>query len=202
MFFCLSFVVSVLVIKGVETVSIISFPFAETVLFMGVFSVLPNIKSYKKVYIKGLLIGDFFILIITIRNIIVLGVDVVSILYFPSYIAVSMINIGDFLQRIEIVVSLIFIFAGFVKVSICLLVASKGVSKILNLDNYRVIVSPLGLMMINLAYLIYDDIIEMQNWAFKVYKYYALPIQVILPIIILFTSWLKIKKTNLLKNIK
>lgn len=180
--------------------SVFTFPFAEAVLLMVAYSSLPNKKSPKKVYLIGLLIAGFFLLGIAVRNVLVLGADTVSILYFPSYTAVSKINIGDFLQRIEVMVSVVFIFAGFVKISICLHAACKGVCRVLNINNYRFIVSPVGLMMVNLAYWIYPDIMEMQNWAFKIYKYYALPFEVILPITILIVAAIRIRSGKLKVN--
>jgi len=124
-----------------------SFPFAETVLFIGIFSSLKTKKSPFKVFSWGILISGIIIIAVTIRNIGVLG-NTLGNFYFPSYEAVSMINIGDFLQRIEISVSFVFIFGVFIKSSICLLVASKGISKMFNLHDYRSIVIQIGLLMI------------------------------------------------------
>ena len=114
--------------------------------------------------------------------------------YFPSYAAVSRIKIGDFLQRIEVFVSLEFIFGIFIKSSICLLVACKGIGKMFNLKDYRSIVIQTGLLMIYFSYTIYDNSMEMEYWAFKVYSYYAFPFQVILPIIIWILAELKVRK--------
>lgn len=172
---------------------LISFPYAETVLLMATFNSLPNQKSSYKVYLSGLFFGGLMIFIITLRNILVLGADTISLLYFPSYVAVSKLNIGDFFQRVELMVSIVFIFSGFVKISICLLAACKGISKVLNIENYRFIVAPVGLMMVNLAYWIYNDIIEMEEWAFKIWKYYAFPFQVILPVILLAVAVIRLK---------
>jgi spore germination protein KB len=69
-----------------------SFPFCETVLFMGIFSSLKTKKSPFKVYKWGLAISGLIIIIVTIRNIGALG-NMLSIFYFPSYEAVSTIKI-------------------------------------------------------------------------------------------------------------
>jgi spore germination protein KB len=163
--------------------SAFSFPFAETILFLGVFSSLKTKKSPKKVYLWGVIIAGSIILITTIRNVAVLG-NMLGSFYFPSYEAVSMIAIDDFLQRIEATVSIVFIFSVFIKCAICLLVASKGIEKMFNLTDYRSIVIQTGLLMIYFSYIIYDNIMIMKYWAFKVYPYYAFPMQVILPVII------------------
>lgn len=170
--------------------SAFSFPFAETVIFMGVFSSLKTKKSPSKVFRWGIIISGLIMIVITIRNISVLG-NMLGSYYFPSYAAVSRIKIGDFLQRIEVTVSFVFFFGVFIKSSVCLLVVSKGVSKIFNLKDYRSIVIQIGLSMIYFAYIIYDNSMEMNYWAFKVYPYYAFPVQVILPVIIWILAEIK-----------
>lgn len=170
--------------------SIFSFPFAETVLFIGVFSALKTKKSHVKVYLWGVFISASVIILITIRNICVLG-NMKGSFYFPSYQAVSQISIGDFIQRIEVTVSIVFVIGVLIKSSICLLVACKGIGKILNLYDYRSIVIHTGLLMIYFSYFVYDSIMDMKLWAFKVYPYYAFPMQVILPVIIWILAEIK-----------
>jgi spore germination protein KB len=164
--------------------SVFSFPFAETVLFLCIFNIDKNRNNSYKIYTYGLVIGGFFVLTVAIRNLLILGPDFISMLYFPSYEAISLIDIGDFLQRIEIAVSVVFMFSVFAKISVCLLAASKGLASLLKIEQYRLIVTPIGLLMMIGSYIIYDNIMEMSNWTFYIYKYYAFPFQVILPLII------------------
>jgi spore germination protein KB len=173
-----------------------SFPFAETVLFIGVFSSLKTKKSIYKVFRWGILISGLIIIAVTIRNIGVLG-NMVGNFYFPSYAAVGKIRIGDFIQRIEVTVAFVFLFGVFAKASVCLLVASKGVSKLLHLKDYRSIVIQMGVLMIIFAYVIYDNSVEMKYWAFKVYPYYAFPMQVLLPVAVWIAAEVKVKKDPL-----
>ena len=112
-------------------------------------------------------------------------------MYFPSYVAISRVNIGNFLQRLEISVTIVFILSGFIKISICLLAATKGVSKLFGCKDYRFLVTPVGLLMVNLAYLVYDSIMEMFEWAQEIWPYYAFPFQVVLPLIILIAVEVK-----------
>jgi spore germination protein KB len=95
-----------------------AFPFAETVLFTGAFSGLKTKRSSYRIYFWGLLIVSAIIIITTVRNIGVLG-NMRDNFYFPAYAAVSAINIGDFIQRIEVTVSFVFVFGVLIKTSIC-----------------------------------------------------------------------------------
>jgi len=175
--------------------SFFTFPLAETVVFTVFFNTLKNGKKTFKVFLISTLIGSIVILIICVNNILVLGAPLTTSLYFPSYVAVRTLNIGDFLQRFEIVVTIVFIFGGLVKISVCLYASTLGVAKILNVDNYRFLVAPVGLLMMYLAAMIYENIMEMFDFA-KVYAYYAIPFQIILPIIILIAAKIKIRANS------
>jgi spore germination protein KB len=176
---------------------IFSFPFAETVLFMGAFSISKERNKPFRIYISALLIGSLIILLVSVRNVFVLGADLIDGVYFPPYEAVSIINIGHFLQRIEVTVSVVFLFSGFVKISVCLLSACKGIDSVLNLGGYRQIAAPVGLLLMVTSCFIYQNIMEMMEWAFKIYKYYALPFQVGLPVVIWIAAEVKSRKSVL-----
>lgn len=173
------------------TFGVFAFPYAETVVFLGVFSALQTKKSPAKVFKWATVISGFIILVITIRNTTILS-SMAGSYYFPSYAAVSMIKIGTFLQRIEITVSFVFFFGVFFKGTLCLLAASKGIAHIFNLKDYRSIVIQVGLLMVYFAYIVYDNSIEMNYWAFKVYPYYAFPMQVVIPVFI----WILAERQN------
>lgn len=168
-----------------------SFPFTETIVFAFCLSSLKSPKSSYKVYFKGLIIGGSIVFLLTIRNTMVLGFELVDTVYFPSFIAVSLIHIGEFLQRMEIAISVIFIITIFIKTSVCILAVCKGISKILNVDDYRFIVTPVALLMLGMSSFIYSNTMEMALWATKIWPYYAFPFQVILPIIIILGAELK-----------
>lgn len=178
------------VIQG--TFAVFSFPFAETIVFCLVFSSLKNSRSPYKIYIFGLIIGGIIIFVTSLTELLVLGVDSYSTLFFPGNMAVSRINIGHFAQRIEIIVSISFLTGGFIKISLCLLGTCNGIAKVFGFNNYRFILTPITLLMLNLSYLIYGNIFEMTEWAFEVWPYYAFLFQVIFPI----TLWIiaEIKK--------
>ena len=172
--------------------STFSFPYAESIVMTGAMFTLKSKKSYYKVFLMGTLFAGLLLIGSTVRNIFILG-GLLPKVYFPSHVAVSRITVGDFLQRIEISVAVVFIFGVFIKSSICLLVSSLGLAKLFKLQDYRSIVIQMGLLMIYFSYTIYDSIFEMRTWAFEVYAYYAFPFQVIIPLLMLITAEIKAK---------
>lgn len=178
------------------TLSAFTYPFGETVIFLMVFSAFPNKGSSYKSYLWSLLIAGIMIAYIALRNTMILGPYTLEAVYFPAYTAISRINIGNFLQRIEIGVTIVFLLCGFIKTSICLLGAAKGMSRVFGFDDYRILVMPIGLMMITLSYTVYRSIMEMFQWAFDIWPYYAIFFQAVLP----FFIWIFIEIKERIKN--
>ncbi|MBW4085144.1 endospore germination permease [Paenibacillus sp. S150] len=171
-----------------DAIGSFTFPFAEIVIFLGAFSALPKKGSAARVLVSGTLIAGGIIIFVTFRNLLMLGQEILSSLYFPSYVAVSRINIGDFLTRIEGSAAIIFVTALFIKVSLCLYVACNGVGKVFKLNSYRSVVLQMGLIMVYLAEFIYKDIMQMEYFAYHIYKIYAFPFQVIIPVLLWITA--------------
>lgn len=174
------------------TFSVFSFPFTETVIFIAVLAFLKPGASGYKVYHLSLLIGGSILLLAVLRNIATLGFPFLGSQYFPSFIAASVINLGEFFQRFEVLIAVIFLLCGIVKTSVCLFCAVIGIARIFNMDDYRMMTVPVALLMINLALFIYPSMQDMFTWL-KIYGYYALPFEVLLPFIIWVSAEAKVR---------
>jgi spore germination protein KB len=174
--------------------NVFSFPMAETVLFMTVLRMDRERNNPYYIYFMGVLIGLIFILAASIRNLLVLGAELTENVYFPPYVAVTIINIGNFLQRIEITVSVVFLFTGFIKISICLMSACLGIDNLLGLGGYRQIVAPVGLLLMVTTCFLFRNIMEMSDFAFNLYRFYALPFQVALPVVIWIAAEVRVRR--------
>ncbi|WDV44313.1 endospore germination permease [Clostridiaceae bacterium M8S5] len=163
---------------------VFTFPLAELVIFTLFFSAFGVRKSSYKIYSWGLLLGGLVVLVVTMSEILVLGEIEYKTVTFPAYSTIYKINIFHFIQRIEIIVSINLLAGGFIKCCMCLLGACNGIKKVFNYSDYKFCVIPVGLLMVNLSQLIYDDLEEMVDWAFYIWRYYASVFQVILPLII------------------
>jgi spore germination protein KB len=106
--------------------SAFAFPFSQTVAFTMVFSNFKNKKSSYKIYLIGLFIGGIMLLINSLNDVLVLGINTCMNMYFPTYEVASKINIGDILQRIEVITGIVFMLGTFIKLSIYLLAFCKA----------------------------------------------------------------------------
>ncbi|OJU14381.1 MAG: hypothetical protein BGN88_11755 [Clostridiales bacterium 43-6] len=176
-----------------NTYGAFSFPFGETVLFLFVFRAGNEYFKLKRVYFYALFIGCGAILMATLRNLLVLGSGLFGSYHFSSYVTAGLIDIGDIVQRIEILLSIVLIFTGLIKISICLYVAVAGLSKIFNITDYKTITAPVGIFAAIYSYVVYGNTQEMFFWAAYVYPYYAMPFQLLIPLVIWITSEIKTK---------
>lgn len=183
------------IFKG--TFSFFAFPFAETVILMGLFNCIKGNKSVSRVYMISIILGGIILLLTQIAEVAIMGIDSYTRHYFPAYTAVSSISIGDFIDRIEIIVGLLFSVAGLVKVSVCMLVACKGISKVFSFTDYRFLVTPMVILNIAFMFISNKDIMQATSWTKNAWRYYAFPFQVIIPVIMLIFITFKKKYKNI-----
>ena len=164
--------------------SCFSYPLGETVIFTMVFSNISKIKNYKKTFMVGLLIGGGIILLATLINILVVGSDTISRIYFPSPRVVSLIHLGPLVGRIEMTVILIVLVCAFVKVSICTFAVCNGISKVFKFDNYKFIATPVTLLMLTFSLFVYRSTMEMSAWTMDIWPFYSFPFEVIIPFVV------------------
>lgn len=170
------------------------FPFTQTLAFTMAFSDFQRKKSPYKVYLSGLVIGGGFIILISSISILVLGVSEAQTVYHPSFIAAKRINIGKHIQRLEIINASMFSLGAFIKISIYLLASSKGIAKVFNVSDYRFIVVPSALLILNLSHIIVENIMEFWEWTDYAWKYYGFLFQVILPVSVWIAAEIKHKQ--------
>jgi spore germination protein KB len=173
-----------------STIENMAFPFAETVLFLPLACFLKKNDNPYKIYISGLLIGGLILLVIIIRNLTVLGVPMLINVYYPSFLAVRVIELGNFLTNFEGIVTLNFLFAGITKITICLMAASLGISKMFAVKDYKNLLTPMALIILSISLILYNNIIEMDNFS-HIYWLVSLPFQVIIPLIVWITAEIK-----------
>lgn len=174
-----------------------SYPFAESIFVLPLFSSVKKSENSKKIFIIGTIIGTILLLVAYLRNMCILGPTSYKMHIFPSYTAISVISLGEFFTRIEVLVGLLFLLCGYVKLSVCLFDAAIGMVKIFNLENYKSMAYPVGLLTLTLAMTINKNAVEFFSWE-KIYKFVSFPYQVLLPLVILAGAEIK----NFLNKIK
>ncbi|MCB2293557.1 endospore germination permease [Clostridium algoriphilum] len=172
-----------------------TYPFGQIIVFTTVFSNISKVKNYKKTFIVSLIIGGGLIVLTVLRNLLVLGSETVSVLYFQSTMAVSLISLGG-LQRLEMTVIIVFFVCGFIKVSITTFAVCNGITKVFGFDDYKFIATPVVLLMLNFSFFITQSTNESNFWISNIWQYFSFPFEVIIPLVIFIVAEIRSRKST------
>lgn len=125
---------------------VLSLPFGESVICAPLFGQLdPKVKSYP-VFVKGILLGSSLLVAASLRNILILGYSNVAYT-FPSYSAVSVIAVGEFFTRFEVLININLLLAGLFKIAVIIYALASAFAKVFGMKDYEPLVASCALIM-------------------------------------------------------
>lgn len=179
--------------------NLFSFPFGESVLFLSVVNAVKKDHSPYRMYLYAILFAAFLLIVISIRNIVTIGPILGARSYFPSYVAARIINVSEVLVRLEGSISINFVLGGILKISVCIFAAAKGLCHLFNIQETKILVMPVSLIMLALSPILYSSAMQMITFI-RVYPYYAFPFQILIPIFLWINAEIKAQKALQQKN--
>ncbi len=170
---------------------------SRTGIILSILMLLPyiNIPGKLKNYLNiGFVILAFYFCITALITAGVFGIEQAKAIDFPFYYAVRLINVGDFLERIDVLFVAIWVLGMFVHASTHYYLAVLGTAQLLKLKDYRPIVPALGIIIVNLSILQSENIVVFNKFlSYKVYTWYVLLFMVILPSFLLLVAIIRKK---------
>ncbi|SDN67008.1 spore germination protein KB [Paenibacillus sp. yr247] len=146
------------IIRG--AMQLLFFPYLELVLLLIVFPHVNSVKSAKKGFMIGVLLGSTLLLTVTVMSILVLGASDTSKHFFPSYVMAKRINIAGFLQRIEVIMAIIWFFSIFYKLVLLFYSSAISLSQLLKLKDYRPLTYPMAMILFVLSMVISPNSVQ------------------------------------------
>lgn len=174
-------------------VQFISFPLTAVFNFLMLLPYVNNVSKVKKAYFLGTLIGGTVIWIVTMANIAVLGVSLALGSIYPTYDMAQKINIGDFLQRVEAIIAIIWFVTQFFYTVINFYISVLLLAQILGLKEYRPLVLPLCVISVPLANVLIPNIPYSFTFTNEIWPSYAFTVTILLPLLMLLIS--KMRRT-------
>lgn len=178
------------VLRGVYPAFV--FPFGEAVFFLVILPFLTEPRKNFPPFALAITVATLLTTLVLVRNLIVLGPSETARMNFPSLIAIQMINIGDFLQRLEPVIIFVWSFTIFLKLTVVYYVFSLGIAQVFGLRDYRPLVLPSGLLITFLTMSLYENFSQMLIFAGRAFPFYFLPAYLFYPALLLLVA--KIRK--------
>ncbi|SDD39270.1 spore germination protein KB [Paenibacillus sp. UNCCL117] len=165
--------------------SILGIPYLELVVFLMVLPYVNKKEKAGKAFIAGAMFGGAILVALTALCVLVLGWDFTSRHAFPSYTLAKKIHIGEFLQRIEVLMAVIWFLTIFFKLVICFYASALGLAQILKIQSARILLLPLGMSMTVLSLVAYPNIVYFRAFASEVWFSYALTFGLLLPLLLI-----------------
>lgn len=175
-------------------VPFISFPFVEPVIFLMLFPYVNRTKQTGKALFTGILLGGIFLFVVTALTILVIGVDQATRQNFPSYVLTKEIRVGQFLERIEAIMAVIWFITIFFRMCIFLYVVALGIAQALNLKDYRFLTFPLGMILTVLSIVGIPSSTYLLEFNQKIWPIYAATFGLFLPLLLLGTAIFRKKR--------
>ncbi len=160
------------------------FPLGEIVIFSGFFKTFRSAKSPYRVLLIGPSIGALGVLTISVSSVLVLGIKLASDVYYPTYIAASLIMLGTYLHGFELMLSTVFIVGAFVKTNVYFTVCCKALARTFGFqDNYQFLITPIGLSLFAASLFFFDGPLDYTQWLKQDLVPYSIPYLMVIPII-------------------
>ncbi len=175
------------------------FPLLEAAFFLGVFGKLNNPKKSYKVYVVSLIIAVAILAFSTLRNTLLLGTPTQNLTNYPSYSAVSIGSLGDFLERTEVTVAAIFLLCGIVKIAASVFVSMDCVLCALPKLKTRIATWGIGGIFLIVAGFVISNVSAMMEME-QTIIYISLGFLALIPLILFLTALAKRDKEKFIRT--
>jgi spore germination protein KB len=118
----------------------------------------------------------------------VLGVDITARSTFTIFEVAKEVKVGQFFERVEVMVGAIWIVTIFIKLAICFYAANLATAQLFRLKSYRSTILPFGMLSIPLSLMAYDDTTEAARFIMGPYPIYSLFFGLFLPLVLWITA--------------
>ncbi|MBM7652107.1 GerAB/ArcD/ProY family transporter [Neobacillus cucumis] len=179
------------VIKSTMRESIL-YPFGEMIVFSMILPQINEYKKAKKICLTAILLSGINIIITTIINITVLGVDSYIRSPFPLLNTVRSIPFG----RLDVLFMLYLVIGGFFKVTVFFYAAVYGVVDLFQIKNPRTPIFPIGLLILFASIAIAINSAEHFKEGLNV-KYIYYPLEIFIPFFLFIIAHFKNRNEQL-----
>lgn len=164
-------------------------------IIMGVFMAYHNKpKDTLKAKLGGVVTGTLLIILNLLMVIMTFGVNLSAQLRFPMYNLAQMIKIGSFFERLEPLVMIFWIAAGFLSISMLFYVSTLGFAQLFKLSDYRPLTKLIGVAIFILSITLFSNITIIDAIYESIFPYLALSIEGGLTTLLLIVSLIRHRK--------
>lgn len=170
-----------------------TFPFGETVAFT---MILPYVRAPRRtgrIVFSAFAIAGPLLTFLAVRGTMVFD-GVARLFAFPSFQLLKMVDVGEILTRIELLLAVSYVLMGFLKTVSLTYASTLGIAQLFRLKSSTSLSFPIGMITTLLAIVDARDLAEVVTFAVGTYPLYALPFQLIIPLLTLVVAAIRRKR--------
>jgi len=161
------------VLYGAFTISTLSID--NMLIVSMVIPYLNKPRGVTRIVIGAFIINTVVFMIIIISVITTFGVSQAQLRTFPTLSLMRLVQLGNVIERIEMVHMAIWVLGIILKVAVFCYLAALGLSQFFKLQNYRPLVLPVSALMVVLSIWLFDSIVDLREFSsYKIAPYYSL----------------------------
>jgi spore germination protein KB len=150
-----------------------------------------NVKEAKKALFKGYLLGALTTAVIVSVCVLVMGSSLIANLRFPMFYVNKEINLYQVFTRIEAVTVSIAVAVSFIAAFSYSYAGVLGLAQLLKLKSYKILVLPVGLLLILYSQNVYNNTDYEIKWNSVTWTPMSFTLGFILPLVLLILSGIK-----------
>ncbi|GAB1530891.1 MULTISPECIES: endospore germination permease [Brevibacillus] len=163
----------------------IAFPFSELVIFMAVLPFVSPIQKRMRSFFLGTLLGGIVLFIIMLMCILVLGAEQTSRHFYPTYVLIKQLKLGDFIQRLEAIIAVIWFIAVSVKITLYCLFFHLGIRHVFRIENFRVLILPYIVLLMVMSTIFSPNMVVYGDIIAKYWPFYDVTYSIGVPLVLL-----------------
>ncbi|MFZ5597370.1 MAG: GerAB/ArcD/ProY family transporter [Bacillota bacterium] len=172
-----------------DAISLISFPFLETVVFLPLFKLTE--KPFKAALIGVVWAGSLLFLAV-LAVIMILPPERIQCFTSPTYAA---INSAPGSTIMKVLVTLLWMNTSFIKLAVLHYIAVTQMGQALGLSHHKLVL-PASVLIAVLSLLIFRNTLQMLNFSLRIYPLAAIPVQLGIPLYFVAARFLSRRKTG------
>ncbi|MDP4551151.1 GerAB/ArcD/ProY family transporter [Alkalihalobacillus macyae] len=167
-------------------------PFGEMIVFTMLFPYLNKPKMMTKTVLSGMVLSGLALSYTLALNISVLGVDKVGRSTFPLLSTIGMVDVADFLQRLDAIVVFTLIIGGFFKITIFFYAGVIGIVDLFKFEKHSQILVPISLILLYSSMAIASNFSEHIEEGLEVFLLFGhVPFQIAIPLLLCLTAFVR-----------
>ena len=166
-------------------------PYCEIMAFMMFAPYLQKPGELGKALLRGLIIAFFVLLVIIVRDIVVIG-NYIMYTSMPTYSSIRLIDVGDFLTRLDIIFAVMLVTMTFFKVSILLFSTVKSLGHVCKVENDGIFLLVITALCVIYSGVFFRSGFEHAKW-FRTAAVYNTFFLVVLPSVTLIVSEIRLR---------